>query len=61
MKNFQTFHLISHTDGNVFMAQVKEAVNVIENKGWNAEVQFSTAVQPNGLALYSALVMSGKL
>jgi hypothetical protein len=61
MKNYQTLTVISHTDGNIFSQQVKETVSLIESKGWNAEIQFSTACQPNNLLVYSALITSGKL
>jgi acid phosphatase family membrane protein YuiD len=61
MKNFQTLTVISNTNAEIFSQQVKETVKLIENKGWNAEIQFSTACQPNSLLVYSAMITSGKL
>jgi len=48
---------VSNVDGNGFYHDVAKCINEMQGINLEIEVQYQTTMYPNGIALYSALIL----
>lgn len=51
---------ISIEGANEFFAELRNRISEYESKGLVVEVQYNTCMQPNGIALFSAVILGRK-